>query len=100
MSAKSIIQEDGIKQCYISKKWHGDNGEELEKHHIMNGSLRDWADKQGLWIWVTPQVHKRLHGTGDGVQMQRLLKVIAQLSYERTHSREDWMRIVRKNYVG
>lgn len=96
MSAPSIIQEYGIKQCYISKSF----GEPLEKHHVINGALRDWADSEGLWIWVTPQVHKMLHNTKEGAQMLRLLKIIAQLSYERTHSREEWMKVVRKNYVG
>lgn len=100
MSAPSIIQEGDIKQCYISKQWKGDNGEELEMHHVLNGALRDWADREGLWIWVTPQVHKRLHGTKEGVQMLRLLKIIAQLTYERTHSRDEWMEKVKKNYVG
>lgn len=100
MSAKSIIQTGDIKQCYISKQWVGDNGEPLEKHHVMNGSLRDWADAEGLWIWVTPQIHAFMHTTKMGVYMLRELKVIAQYAYEREHSHDEWMAKVRKNYVG
>ena len=100
MSAPSIIQDGGVKQCYISKKWFGDSGEELEKHHVINGALRDWADDNGLWIWVTPEIHRWLHSTKEGVYMLRLLKINAQYAYERSHSHEEWMRNVRKNYVG
>ena len=100
MSAPSIIQTDDIKRCYISQQWQGDGGEPLEKHHIFNGSLRDWSDEQGLWIWVTPQIHRRLHGTRDGVQMLRLLKIIGQMKFEALHSHEEFMDKVRKSYDG
>ncbi len=100
MSSPSIIQTDGIKRCYLTGKWFGDGGEELEKHHVINGSKRDWADKEGLWIWVTPQVHRWLHSKAEGVYTLKMLKIIAQLTYEQTHSRDEWMRTVKKNYVG
>ena len=97
--SQSIIQSDGIKRCYITKQWCGDNGEPLEKHHVINGALRDWADREGLWIWVTPQIHRFLHSTREGVQMLRLLKIIGQMKYEEKHSRDEWMDRVRKNYA-
>ncbi len=95
----SLIQGD-IKQCYVTGAFYGDFGEPLEKHHIMNGPLRSWADDEGLFIWVTPQIHRWLHTTGTGVNVQRhVLKAIAQLYFERAHSRDEWMRVVHKNYV-
>ena len=100
MSAPSIVQDSEIKRCYITQQWCGDDGEPLEKHHIFNASLRDWADREGLWIWVTPQIHRYLHDTKHGVQMLRLLKIIGQLKYEQLHSHEEFMDKARKNYDG
>lgn len=99
MSAPSIIQDSSIRRCFITGKWCGDNGEPLEKHHVLNGALRDFADAEGLWIWTTPQIHKALHSTKMGVYLLKELKVIAQYAYERRHTHEEWMEKVRKNYV-
>ena len=99
--AESIIQTDGIKRCYLSGQRCGKNGEPLEKHHVMNGSLRDWADAEGLWIWLAPEYHRFLHSTGTGVMVQKkLLKQIAQFAYMKEHTEREWMDKVHKNYVG
>ena len=96
--SKSIISD--IKRCYISGKYCGKYGEDLERHHIMNGALRDWAEAEGLWIWIDPELHRWLHSTGTGALVQKnLLKPLAQMYYEREHSHEEWMAAVRKNYV-
>ena len=96
----SIIQTDGIKQCYFTHEKVGRNGRPLEKHHVMNGPLRDWADKEGLWIWIDPEIHYFLHNTWIGALVQkRLLKQIAQIAYEREHTRKEWMSIVHRNYI-
>ena len=100
MNQNSIIQTDGIKRCYISHEFRGKDGRPLEKHHVMNGWLRDWADKEGLWIWVTPECHYQLHNTWFGALVQKhLLKQLAQMAYEKTHTHEEWMEKARKNYV-
>ena len=96
---QSIIQDDGIKRCFLSGQRCGNNGEQLQKHHVMNGALRDWADEEGLWIWVTPEWHSFLHDTQKGVHVLRLLKIIAQFKYEETHTHKEWMDKVHKNYV-
>ena len=97
--SKSIIQDNELKRCFFSKVTCGKSGEPLDQHHILTGALRDFADQEGLWIWVTRDIHYWLHNTAYGVMVQRsLLKRIAQLKYEETHSREEWMRHVHKNY--
>lgn len=98
--SKSILQDDGIKRCYISHERCGRNGEPLERHHIMNGSLRDFAEQFGLWIWITPELHRFLHDTGNGALIQKnVLKPLAQFYFEREYSHELWMNKVHKNYV-
>ena len=103
---KSILQNE--RYCYLS----GRSGP-LEKHHVLNGPCRDFAEENGLWVYITPEWHRKLHGTGDGVQIQKRLKTIAQLTYERNMliemlDAEDayekvrgvWMQKVRRNYDG
>ena len=96
MSASKL---QDIKQCYITGQWYGDNGEPLERHHVLNGALRDFAEREGLWIWITPQQHRILHDTKQGVYMLKLLKKIAQLTYEKEHTHDEWMSNVMKSYV-
>lgn len=98
--SKSIIQTDGIKRCYFTHEYVARDGRALEKHHVMNGALRDWAEQEGLWIWVDPAIHAFLHENWIGTLVQkRLLKQIAQTAYEREHSRKEWMGKVHKNYL-
>lgn len=98
--SQSIIQTDGIKRCYMSGRYYGINGEELEKHHIMNGALRDWSEEVGLWVWLTPDWHRYFHESGKGaIVYRRLLKQVAQYRFEEKHGRAEWMRKVGKNYV-
>ena len=98
--SKSILQDEDIKCCFITHARTGKMGEPLHRHHVLNGPLRDFAEHEGLWIWVTPDVHRWLHDTGIGVQIQRhVLKAYAQMKYEQVHSHDEWMKAVKKNYV-
>lgn len=80
--------------CFLS-----DNTKDLEVHHIMNGSLRKWADEQGLWVYLNHYVHMYLHNTIEGKQKAIELKALAQRVYEQNHSHDEWMKKVRKNYL-
>ena len=80
--------------CYLSKKTY-----RLDVHHILNGPLRKFSDKNGLWVYLNHDVHMALHSTPEGQAYASRLKQEAQIMFEKTHSRETWMRIVRKNYV-
>lgn len=105
---QSIVQTDDIRRCYITHQWQGDNGEPLEKHHIINGSLRDWADREGLWCYLTPQMHAYLHTTSKGILIQgKVMKALAQAMWIISkmppelveQAQDDWMKKVRKNYL-
>lgn len=85
--------EDGP-YCYFTGYRSG-----LQIHHIMNGPLRSWSDKNGLWIYVRADVHNKLHSTPEGRKVMDYLKSLAQLEYERAHTHEEWMEHVGKNYL-
>lgn len=105
---QSIVQDNEIKRCFVTHQWQGDNGEPLEKHHIINGSLRDWADQEGLWMWLTPQFHSFLHTTSKGILIQgSVMKAFAQAMWILSkmppelveEAQDEWMKKVRKNYL-
>lgn len=83
--------------CYLSgRRWI-----RLDRHHIMNGTkqLRKFSEKEGLWVYLDHDVHMALHFTKQGIEWEKTLKQEAQKAYEKNHSRESWMKIVRKNYL-
>lgn len=97
---KSIIQNG--KFCYLSNIADDNSGihridtEDLDKHHIFNGPFRDWSEKNGLWVYLSHKKHMELH---QQPEMAYELKRIAQYTFEKTHSREEFLSVVRKNYL-
>jgi hypothetical protein len=90
---ESIIADYSFeKSCYYTG-----NTLNLDKHHIFNGALRKWSEKNGLWIYVEHNRHMYLH-QHDPEELMRL-KRIAQAAYEQTHTREEFMSHVHKNYL-
>ncbi len=93
--AKSIIQKE--KECYICRSCRN-----LESHHIFFGEKnRKWSEKYGLKVWLCPYDHR---DNKDGVHGQNVakrlyLQRIAQEAFEKTHSREEFVRIFGKNYA-
>lgn len=86
---KSIIQTG--KYCYLT----GNTKEQLHKHHIFNGPLRNWSEREGLWVYLSWSEHRKLHDTNENAYR---LKAIAQYIYESKHSHEEFMQHVRRDY--
>jgi len=91
---KSIIQSE--RECYVC---HGTLN--LETHHVLFGrGLRPIADKLGLKVWLCAYHHR---DSREGVHGNRTLdlklKRIAQRKYEETHSREEWLERIGRNYL-
>lgn len=91
--ADSILQKE--KNCYIC----GTNMA-LEKHHILRGINRQNADKEGLWVWLCHWHHT---GSKDAVHnnkdLDKALRMFAQMVWEKEHSHDEWMRIFGRNYL-
>jgi Zn-finger protein len=55
--AKSIIQEESEKACYLCGSVIN-----LQKHHVWHGTgNRKIADKDGLFVWLCESCHRNLH---------------------------------------
>lgn len=89
---KSILQNEKV--CFLTG-----TTKDLDKHHIMNGALRDKSEKYGLWVWLNHDVHMWLHQTAAGAEKARELKAQAQEAFEKEHSHSAWMGAFYKNYL-
>lgn len=97
----SLIQQDRSEDeaiCFICKR-----GGVVEFHHILNGSLRKVSEEIGAWVWLCPTCHRKIHNYRHGVDNKlydpRWLKGLCQEVYETSHTTEEWMAKVHKNYV-
>lgn len=93
--SKSIIadyEKTGARCYYTGSRT------ELERHHCMNGtSQRVKAEQDGLWVWLTHDIHMKVHNERSDWKYE--LKRVAQKAYEKTHTRSEWMNRYHKNYL-
>lgn len=93
MSKPSIMQAE--KECFFCRSTVN-----LECHHIYFGKNRKVSDENGFTVWLCND-----HHTGGRVSVHRervvdlLLKRLCQAVYELKHSREDFMKLIGRNYL-
>ena len=89
----SILQRNKV--CYLCGRMTG-----LERHHIFGGvANRRISEQYGLWVWLCHECHTGTDGAQYDPEKNRHLKQIAQMAYEQTHSRDEWMKLIRRNYI-
>lgn len=97
MGGKSILQGD-TKRCYLTGRTNN-----LHRHHqhIFYGrGLRQISDREGFVVYLIPELHNM---SNDGVHFNReldlRLKRECQAKYEETHSREEFIALIGRNYI-
>ena len=89
----SIIQSN--KECYVTGRT--DN---LHKHHIFYGPNRKISEKHGFYIWLIPELHNMSDkGIHFDKEFDLKIKRICQSKYEETHTREEFMQLIGRNYL-
>lgn len=92
---KSIIQTK--KQCYICRAEIG-----LHNHHIYFGTgRRPISERNGFKVWLCQPHHEStfgVHGT-KGHELDLYLKKKCQIKYEENHTREDFIKLIGRNYL-
>lgn len=97
---KSYIQT--TKECYLCRKFYDIcNDVDLHEHHIYEGiANRRISEKMGAKIWLCGK-HHNLSNEGihfnKGIDLE--VKKEAQELFERKHSREEFMKLIGKNYL-
>lgn len=93
--ARSIMQSQ--RECYLTG-----TTENLHKHHIYAGGRRKISDREGFWVYLTGYYHNQsnegVHGK-NGHALDWKLKQECQRKYEETHSREEFIRLIGRNYL-
>lgn len=89
-----MIQNE--KECFVCKTIYN-----LHNHHIFYGTAnRRLSEKYGLKVWLCGNHHNL---SNEGVHFNRKLdlyiKKIGQAAFEKTHTREEFMKIFGKNYL-
>lgn len=71
--------------------------------HIYFGNpLRRISEENGFWVYLAGWLHNQsadgVHGK-NGHELDMMLKRHCQMKYEETHSREEFMRLIGRNYL-
>ena len=99
---QSILHEkDGT--CYLCRKLEHcyEPRKNVEEHHAFPGDpWRQISESLGFKVYLCPEHHR----TGPAAvhndpEMLRLIQRDVQEEYEQTHTREEWMSIMGKNYL-
>ena len=99
---KSILQDQSCKQCYLCVLLNGDYSYKIvEDHHIYHGPNRKNSELQGFKVNLCIFHHRE---GKEAVHRNRendlILKKICQREYEKTHTRQEFVRIIGKSYTG
>ena len=94
MNDGSILQQ--TKACIVCGQTYN-----LERHHVLYGRNRQNAEEDGLMVWLCPEHHRGTNGVHgkNGNELGTALKEYAQKVYEQTHTRDEWMKRYRRNYL-
>ena len=90
---KSIIQTENC--CFLCGRTTN-----LETHHIFGGvANRKISEREGLKVRLCADCHRGTEGAQYDSEKNLYLKQVAQMAYEQTHTRQQWMMLIRKNYL-
>ena len=96
-----IRQEPGI--CWLCMALGTYNGQHgyLEEHHVFPGtSGRKISEENGFKVQLCLSHHREgLEAVHNNEKNMRLIQAAVQREYERTHSREQWMDLMGRNYL-
>ena len=90
---KSILQDD--RRCYFCNRVTG-----LEKHHVFAGiANRRISEARGFWVMCCNECHTGRDGVQYNKEKNLRLKQDAQRAFEKDHTHQEWMDLIRKNYL-
>ena len=95
---ESILTDDD-EHCYICEL-SGYDTISRHEHHIFFGPLRDTSERMGFKVPLCAYHHNM---SKNSVHFDRkldvMLKRMCQAKFEETHSREEFMALIGRNYL-
>lgn len=73
--------------------------EGLEKHHIFGASNRNNSEKYGLFVYITPEIHRGTNGVHNNKALMDEWHEIGQRAFEEHYPDLDFIKIFGKNYL-
>lgn len=71
----------------------------MVRHEIYFGhKCRRISKRAGFWVYLTPYVHMQLHAN-EGTGVDIWLKKDCQRRYEQSHTREEFVKLIGRNYL-
>lgn len=72
----------------------------LQEHHIFGGPNRKVSEAEGLKCWLCMEHHTQgPEAVHNNIRNMRILQQDAQQAYEKDHTREDFIRLIGRNYL-
>ena len=72
----------------------------LQEHHIFGGPNRKIAEAEGLKCWLCLEHHTQgSEAVHNNIKSMRILQQDAQQAYEKDHTREEFIRLIGRNYM-
>lgn len=97
MRKDSILQDRKV--CFLSGLEDSEYTK-LEPHHIFFGKKdRKISDENGFWVWLTADKHRGRFSPHKNRNIDLHLKTTCQKKFEETHTREQFMALIMKNYL-
>lgn len=83
-------------KCFITGAMNCD----LVRHEIFYGTAnRELSKKHGLWVYLIPELHNTTNqGVHFNKELDLYLKRTAQTEFEKTHTREEFIKMFGRNY--
>lgn len=86
--------------CFLCERQGDYSRKYTEVHHIFDGPNRHVSEANGFTVRLCLKHHREgANAVHNNSQNMRLLQQIAQGKYEMTHSREEFMILIGKNYL-
>ena len=90
---QSLISKE--KKCYVCN-----TESNIHKHHIYMGANRGNSEKIGAWVYLCGFHHNQSNeGVHFNPKLDQELKELAQQKYEENHTRDEFMSIIKRNYL-
>lgn len=90
---ESVIQNK--KECFLCGKTY-----DLQSHHVFAGSRRSASERTGMKVWLCADCHTMSpNAVHRNESLNRWLKTEGQKAFEKTHTREEFLRTFGKSYL-
>lgn len=100
---KSILHKKEDHTCFLCMILKEDESKKpvLHEHHVFYGtSNRKNSEKYGLKVYLCPPHHNMSRDSAHfNKDYDEILKTVAQKTFEKDHTREEFISIFGKNYL-